>query len=488
MDSSRLGIWALLALCFLCACGGAEDAPPPEAASPRPNLLLIVLDTVRADRLGAYGYGRARTPHLDAFARQSVLYENCMSSSCWTLPSHASLFTGLLPIAHQATQETLRLAADYPTLAELLTDAGYAAYGASANAVVGPANGLDRGFAHFEELYRTEVEAEHRVAGRHPHDVALQKWIGQLGEGRPFFAFLNYIEAHTPYRPPEPFLSQALAPEWTQVEGVAASREKTRDHWLRPEGLPGETIEIMSRLYDGEIAFLDWAFGRLLQMLEAQGLLDETLIVVTSDHGEHFGEHGLVSHSFSLYEGLVRVPLLVRQPGGIHAGTRRTDPVHLMDLFPSLLGAAGVETPRPSHGEDVFKAAVDPQRIRIAEYYYPRQMFSMLDADLVAANLDRLAPYMQRLRAVRRGDRKLIWSSDGRHELYDLAADPRETSSLFAQESGALWDFNASYADEFSEGADPGPVPPKGWTGGGFEEHTDDPELLERLRALGYVN
>jgi arylsulfatase A-like enzyme len=299
---------------------------------------------------------------------------------------------------------------------------------------------------------------------------------------------LNFIEAHTPYRPPEPFMSRALLPRWTPEQGRAASLEKTVDHYLRPEGLSEETIGIMSSLYDGEIAYLDWAFGKLAEMLDAHGLLENTLIIVTSDHGEQFGEHDLVSHSFSLYEPLIHIPLVVRWPDGRNAGTRRSDPVHLMDLFPSLLKVAGIQANTAVQGIDVFSGPAESDRVRVAEYYYPRQMFSMLDPELVAANLDRLAPFMQRLRAVRRGSQKLIWSSDGRHQLFEMSSDPKELHSLFDGESGSLWEFNERYAERFAEGAQLTPVPPKGWTGGGFELNTEDLELLERLRALGYVN
>ncbi|HEX9639865.1 MAG TPA: sulfatase [Candidatus Krumholzibacteria bacterium] len=478
-------------LALLAACspekGRESERDLPDDAS-RPNILLVVLDTVRADRLGAYGDARAQTPNLDAFAHAATLFENCMSSSCWTLPAHASLFTGMLPIAHQATQETLRLSDKFPTLAEIFAAHGYSVYGASANAVVSRTNGLDRGFPHFEELYRSEVENSHRLPGRHPHDVALEKWLSGREDDRPFFAFLNFIEAHTPYWPPEPFLSRALLPQWTLQQGRAASLQKTRDHYLLPEGLSDETIHIMSRLYDGEIAYLDWAFGKLAEMLEAHGFLDDTLIVVTSDHGEQFGEHDLVSHSFSLYEPLIDIPLMVRWPDGRNAGTRRADPVHLMDLFPSLLKVAGIRPAAAIHGVDIFTGPADGDRIRVAEYYYPRQMFSMLDPALVATNLNRLAPFMQRLRAFRQGSQKFIWSSDGRHELFELSNDPGESHSVFEGENGALWKFNERFAERFAEGADLTPVPPKGWAGGGFEENTDDLELLERLRALGYVD
>lgn len=462
-----------------------------ENAAPRPNVLLIVLDTVRADRLGSYGYERARTPNLDAFAAQGVVFEDCMSSSCWTLPSHATLFTGVMPVAHGATQETLELDDALPTLAELMSRAGYNVYGASANAVVSPDNGLDRGFGHFEELYRPDVEANHRVRGRHPHDVAFERWWMSRESDKPFFAFMNYIEAHAPYRPPEPFLSAALDSRWSVTEGIEAGRTKISEHYLLESGHPSELLQQLSALYDGEIAFLDWSFGKLIERLVAMEELENTVVIVTSDHGEQFGEHNLVGHSFALYEPLIHVPLLVRFPQARDAGERRTDPVHLADVFHSILGIAGVEPPPLRQGQAVFGGPVEPTRARVAEYYYPRQMLSSFGEETVLEHLERFAPRMCRLRALRRGSDKLVWSSDGNHEFYALDVDPQELNDLSETEIDRQAEMLAwiqRYPEEFRGSRELTPTPPKGWMGGGFEENSDDAELLEQLRALGYID
>jgi arylsulfatase A-like enzyme len=445
-------------------------------------VLLIVMDTVRADRLGANGYPRPTSPELDAFAREAIRFETFQAPAPWTLPSHASLFTGLYPMAHGATQERLRLERRFATLAERLRDAGYRTFAASANPIVGPDSGLDQGFARFVEAWRAGDPAEHPVSS------AFERFLASADPGRPYFAFLNYMEAHSPYTPP-PALQQRFARQ--PVRPMVADRVGRRPwaSWYLDGPYPESERALLSDLYDAEIAQLSAELGRLLGVLRRDPRWPDTLVAVTSDHGEHFGEHDRIEHMFSLYEPVLRVPLLLRLPGGARAGEVETRPGQLTDLAATLLAASGLDASSLSpQAVDLLAPGARREEL-VAEYYFPRQVLGLLSpGELVRAQ--RIAPHLRRLRAIRRGDRKLVWGSDGRHELYDLRSDPGETRDLLAGggdggEARALDELLAATLERF--GAPFAVSPPRlDERVAGLAERAD-PETVARLRELGYV-
>ena len=456
----------------------------------RPNVVLIVIDTVRADRLSGYGYDRPTTPHIDALGERGVRFSNAFSTSSWTLPAHASLFTGLFPIEHGATQERTRLEAGASTLAEILGAHGYATFAASDNPLVGPGTGLDRGFDAFVETWRGKHGPRHPEPDRHANLLAVTRFLESLEPGRPFFVFVNYIEGHGPYAPPEPQRSRFLAPGTSPEAVRSALRRDAVGYYLDPASIPPAEFAVLNDLYDGEVARVDALVGALVDALEQSGRLDATLLVITSDHGENIGDHGHFRHVFSLYGTTVRIPLIVVLPDGQRAGEVRPEPASLVDLFATLLAQCGIEPPSgATTGRDLLADAGDASEAPIyAEYYTPLQALGLFSPEEFAANRARLSPFLRRLRSVQVGDWRLIAASDGSHELFDLSSDPGERRNLAGSPSSLEREQRlAALLDAFVEraGGEP-PLPEElGTPGAAFGDL--DPESARRLRALGYV-
>lgn len=333
--------------------GIASLAAPAEGA---PNVLLLVWDTVRAASLSLYGAPVPTTPQLDSIAAHAVVFDEAHSTAPWTLPSHATLFTGRYASA-TSTDFAAGLPSDVPTLAEVLRDRGYVTAGFTANLMATRSeSGLSRGFLRYEDFTSSIWEVLHSTSitqadvfvvllqnlrlGRYwriwrdlvsgnfethftvsSHDVkrapALARdffaWHDSIPQGRPFFAFLNMFDAHDPYDPPPEFL-----------EAVSGPNPRTLDR------------------YHGSIRFVDDVTGRLLRELDRRGVLENTIVVITSDHGEQFGEHGLTLHGNSLYRQAIHVPLLVRYPAAAPSGIRVTTPVTIRDVPATVLALAGI--------------------------------------------------------------------------------------------------------------------------------------------------
>jgi arylsulfatase A-like enzyme len=332
----------------------ALPAPPPGA----PDVLLVVMDTVRADHLSAYGYERPTTPNLDRIARQGVLFEQAIAPSSWTLPSHASLFTGRFVHEHRADSESPQLGPEYSTLAELLKSRGFLTTAISANTGWATSTaGLARGFIHFEDYFESTADDVARtVLGREVVDRVLSRlgqrgqfgrkrgnevtasfaqWLDHHGERR-FFAFLNYMDAHGPYVSPAPYQTRFMSDRQRSFE----SRYSFKLPSLARDAGPGEQ-SLFTAAYDGALASLDFEIGRLFEELHKRGRLDQTLVVIVADHGEALGDHGFYIHGHSLYLDQIHVPLIVRWPGRVPAGVRIVDPVSTIDVAATILAFAG---------------------------------------------------------------------------------------------------------------------------------------------------
>ncbi len=411
----------------------------------RPNVLLLVLDTVRAWNLGLYGYGRATTPLLDRRFADASVFERAIATSPWTLPSHASMFTGHLPTTVSANWESA-LDAAAPTLAEVLAKAGYVAGGFVGNfRYTGRSTGLARGFTHYEDYPISWDEALRMtaIARRFLRLPSLEEWLGEnrilqarpaadvnrrfLGwldgvKGRPFFGFLNYVDAHSPYLPPAPYdlmWSRPGADPKQRAERYEAIIQRTFGSGPMPPELLTEYLDG----YDGAIRYLDTQIDSLFRALDARGLLANTVVVLVGDHGEHFGEHGLIQHGNSLYLPLLHVPFVVWWPG--HVPARRVGtPVSLRDVGATILDLAGVPNP-------------GLQGHSLATLWQADSAGGPLDALASAVDwrddLSRFPPsplLAGSLRSVLVDSLHYIRRADGTEELYDLNRDFLESRNL----------------------------------------------------------
>ncbi len=408
------------------------------AAAARTNVLLIVLDTVRAFNLGLYGYGRNTSPVLDGLAAGGTTFDRAFSTAPWTLPSHASMFTGLWP--HEMSADWLvPLDPAIPTLAEAMARQGFEPVGFSGNTnYVSREVGLARGFVAFEDYVLTPAlvlrnSSLVRVVSRNRtlrrligEDDALGRkdavsinrsflrWLDRRPAGRPFFAFINFYDAHRPYLPPPPY-DRMFVPAGTQP-----------DPRLHRTGKPGddqrpETTAWAENAYDGGLAWLDSQLGVLFAELERRGLLDSTLIIVTSDHGEEFGEHGLFDHGNSLYRQAVQVPLVIRAPGLVPAGARVPAPVSLRDLPMTVLDLTGLAAAERFPGASLSRyfagaGSGDTLLQGVRKAIRQPERYPAAQGDLLALSDDSVR-YIRNL-------------GTGREELFDLLGDPREQHDL----------------------------------------------------------
>jgi len=390
---------------------------PSSTGLPR-NVLLITLDTTRADRLGAYGYARARTPNLDALAREGVRFGDATAQAPITGPSHAAMLTGRYPARHGVRDNaTTPLPDEARTLAEVLSEKGFATGGFVGAFILDRPYGFAQGFQAFNGGFSrvdsgTEANAERR--GSLVVDDAV-KWVNGLDASKPFFGWVHLYDPHVPY------------------EGG----------------------------YDNEISIVDREIGRLLDGLRSRGLFDSTLIAAIADHGESLGEHGEDEHGVFLYDAVLRVPFIMRGPG-VKRGHVVAEQVRGIDLFPTILEAAGVERPGGIDGESIWALAGGGSRSSVppsyAESYYPRFHYGWSE-----------------LRSIRADGWKAVDAP--KPEIYDLREDPLERRNLYASQQ--------ALADRMI--ADAARIDREMGGGAAVVVRQPDRETMERLRSLGYV-
>jgi arylsulfatase A-like enzyme len=415
------------------------------AAAGAPNVVLITLDTVRAKSVSLYGYRRPTTPYLNSFAKNGLIFDLAFSNAPWTLPSHATLFTGRYPNEHKADWD-VPLDTSFPTIAEVFRAHGYLTAGFAANTLfTSYVHGLSRGFDHYEDFPVSPGEAVvstslgqrlasndiwrkllnyHEVLNRVSAREINRRFLSWLPEatGRPFFVFLNYFDAHEPYLPPRPFDT-----EFGPRRSPQAAFTYTPFESMRSEKWELTPLERQTELnaYEAAITYLDYELGRLFKELEDRNVLANTLIIVTADHGEQFGEHGLFSHGNSLYEQLVHVPLVIVWPGHVPGGRHVATPVSLRDVpatildllnFPNKATFPGNSFARTWLGTDLDSSLSAPiliesqKRTLEARPWYP-----LAKADMSA----QIANGYYYIR-----------SAAGSEELYSLFADPDQERNL----------------------------------------------------------
>lgn len=450
----------------------------------RNNILLIVLDAVRKDHLPPYGYEKGSTPTLDELDAVATRYEEAIAPAPWTPPSHASIFTGRYPSHHGVFGRQPQYEASQPHVAEALSDAGYSTLGFSNSYHTSTARGFDRGFDTYHDIRAlphvkgnwfepsvpfAKLVVNHTLKGYDHASFQLDKFERTLtADHEPFFGFINLNSAHSPYNPPKEFKQkfEERFDSWDAVDEDAARAVGNRDGYKYMMGeieMGDAEWELVKCWYDGEIAYMDRLLGEFFEALQEMGLFEETTIIVTSDHGESFGEDGLAYHKFSLGEQLINVPLLVKWPGQ-DGGEVSDELVSLTDFAPTFLDIA--DAPR-SFDVDGRSLVSDPEPEAVFSEFgrpYEGTLGNLVDSMFVNTDLeneplsDRLDEYRERierynrgLQAVRTHEHKLVKPTRGDVELYRLE-DGGETRIEDADvEEGLLETLEATLGDLPSE-------------------------------------
>jgi len=408
---------------------GALERDRSTRPASRPNVLLVSIDSLRADHLGSYGYARDTTPTIDRLAREGVLFETALSSASWTVPAHMTMLTGLPPEVHGVTTTQQSLSADAVTLAEVLQAAGYDTAAFVSGPTVMAHYGFGQGFSLFDESMVEPHRARSAEGISSPGlvqqvDGFLERW-DYSGREAPFFVFLHMWDVHYDYAPPEPY-DRLFDPDY---QGDLTSEHFERNPRIKPD-MDRRDLEHLIALYDGEIRFTDEHLGQIVARLRALGVLDDTLVVVTSDHGDEFFEHGLKGHAKTLYDEVLRVPLVLRYPRRLGFGQRIAAQVRMMDIAPTILGLARVPAPDgfgASHLDDSYRFA------DLTPFIAGRHPQRPLPELTAFSDTTSVFGHQQ---AIRTPDAKLIryaWARPGRlkTEVFDLASDPGEHSNLF---------------------------------------------------------
>jgi len=422
-----------------------ERHTPRAASRAGRNLLLVVVDTLRRDHMSLYGYPRATTPALDELAARSMVWDQAVSSSSWTMPSTASLLSGLWPTEHGVT-DGQPLPAEVATLADRLQREGFTTVGVSANPLVGRGEGFAQGHEHFVHVPWARAETLSRLLSD----------LLRIDPGSRWYAYAHFIDPHDPYDAPgelsRAFGDPDLHVERSELQALAKQVNFGGEEVEHDAGMLRSLVDS----YDEEILYWDQAFGAFLAALDTDGLLDDTIVVVTSDHGEEFLEHDRLKHGLQLYEETVGVPLLIHAPGLVPPGRERSLPVEprlLPDLLVELLQADG-----PVSAE------------RLTRSLKPRGNLVYMHTGHAHATPG--GPRTDLL-ALRNGRWKLVeMPVSGWRGLFDLEVDPGETRNLAVERE----DLVARY----------GPLLERWWAEGSTPGEPQE-EILDKLRALGYI-
>lgn len=479
----------------------------------RPNILFVSIDSLRPDHMSVYGYEKETTPYLSELAHDGLLCKQAFAASNWTGAAVSSLLTGRYPTRHGYTYQRYYLDGDVPTLAQRLHMAGYRTACFSNNLYITDKTGLHNGFeslwyrgmstaktaraairrdsfwrgwiaAGKQRLPVTVKEAIKDLAdiprvqkslarddGAAATETALQRWLVDSDE-RPFFAFVHYQEPHSPYFPPKPYRKRFFPGGWfaqwryldyPHIPYYAGQLEFTR-----------QDMEAYLAMYDGEIAYLDWRLGRLFEWLQQQKLWQNTVIVITADHGECFGENGYIWHAFNLYDPLLHVPLVIHFPDWFQPGQASDELIQSVDLMPTLLDGLDLS---PENVDGLSFLHGSRRVFAAAECDNPRKMVLRWLQRMPALKEGDFSQYFRDLRCYRTLEAKYIWSSDGQHEFYDLLQDPGEGHNLYGSDQRST--LLASQFQKWHSTLSPHVA----------DQHQPgfDKDTWEKLKALGYA-
>ena len=459
----------------------APPPPAPAAVGERPNLIIYLVDTLRADHLGCYGYARPTSPRIDRFAADAVLFENGRAQSSWTKPAVAAVLTGLYPLAHGAELRAERIHESVETLAERLQAAGYETALFTTNGNVSARFGFDQGWDSFRFMTRREGrKRKHYAAAEMNREIFA--WLAERERrhpARPLFLFVHTLDPHDPYRPREEF-RRRFAPG-VDVEAACCRRSNELAE-LTGAAAVQQAADAMA-LYDAEIAQNDAAFGDFLDELERRGLAAKSAVLLTADHGEEFLDHGGWKHGFTLYEEMLHIPFVLRLPAGHGAGRTIATAVDQVDIAPTLLALAGAGAGPDLPGRDL-RALLDEAAERSAgsagsagSERAPALPTRVSFAWLARPGARTVSEVAGAWKLVRQNGPGLL--QEPRRALFDLGADPREQRNLYdparRPPARVRWCEGALAAALARHGG-----------GLAAEEVEIDPELEKSLRALGY--
>ncbi|MFP4499734.1 MAG: sulfatase [Candidatus Hydrogenedentota bacterium] len=472
----RVGL-VFLVVCVLSAlvCGmSAADAAAPTRGAARasqPHVIYISLDTTRADYLGCYGNRWVKTPALDQFAQEGVVFENCQSVAPTTLASHTSLFTGKYPHTHGVPRNGFYVNDANVTLAEVLAENGYQTAAFLASFALNGRFNLSQGFAHYDDAYQDASKGNNLTVNvrdaKAVTDATLRYVENHRGE-KPLFLFVHYFDPHAPYQPPAPYNSLY---DGIVQDGGAAEAE---------DGPPAEVLEKAERRqlrqlkhYAGEISYMDAHLARLFKGLRAHGVYDDAFILITSDHGESLLDHEpFFSHGYNVHQDTMHLVAMCRFPGGERAGMRVAGLISNIDFYPSTLTWLGLDTAAGVEGLTVDLTADPITTQRIEAYGQATKPFGRVEIEGMWHNLDKA-------RMVRQGAKTFIQVPyKGAEAFYDLKCDPRQQKNRIAEESpGERVDELRGLLETWAGLATPLST---------HYERGRKQETQERLEALGY--
>ena len=482
----------------------------------KPNILLITIDSLRADHLSLYGYRRETTPFLEKLAAEGAYFENAFAPANWTGASITSILTGLYPTCHGFTNQRYYLDPEVESLATILRRNGYFTACFSNNIYITPETGLSQGFADFyyrgerkelnsekmdnkrknglssavskklsprarsllKDVYDTfnRRRAWTRDKGAFHTEQSLFGWLNKRDIETPFFAFIHYQEPHSIYFPPRPYRKRFFDGSWLEE-----SKYLQFDHigyFAGKVRFTEQQLDRYQRLYDGEIAYLDWRLGRVFDHLRRQDILDRTVVIITADHGECMGEKGFLWHALCLYDPLIRVPLIIRYPDWFAKGNHLSQLVQTNDLVPTLMEGLGIDWAYKNDNQGISFLNGTPRESVLTEADSPEKMIGRWLNRRKDLSEQEFANYFKDSRSYRTQTEKLIWASDGWHEFYDLSTDPKEEHSCYSPSSPrvrrsekALQEWIGSFRPHVADTTQPG-----------FDKDT-----WEKMKALGYA-
>ena len=414
------------------------------------NLLFISIDTLRADRLGLYGYGRETSPNLDKFAKESVVFENMVSVSSWTLPTHVSMFTGLYPSSHGVSLPSkVQIGENTKTLAELLKEKGYRNFAFTGGGYVGPRYGFGRGFESYGVHKEKKRDEKYDIE---PSIAQFKEKISSLKSEENFFVFFHTFDVHCPYNSPEPYMSMFNS---ENVEVV--DPKKCGDNYYNRIGISDKQALYLSDRYDGGIRWVDTKLQEVFTFLEQQGRLKNTVVVITSDHGDEFHDHGRIGHKKSLYKELLMVPLIIRAPG-LDPARIKASTSHV-DLFPTVLELLGIKSDIKFDGKSLLPL-VNKEIDSVRAF-----QFSELDMGMeLRSHLDEKGHLIKN-------------TKNNKSKYFDLIKDPKEQIEVAE-----------SFKEEVTRRLDELKLLMKNLSRSSTSEITkESEEEIERLKSLGYI-